>query len=46
MGQGSVPVGAWGFSLFQNVQTSSGAYESSYSVYTGGFFLGGIAAGL
>jgi len=46
MGQGSVLARACGFSLFQNVQTSSGAYKSSYSVYTGGFFLGGIAAGV
>jgi hypothetical protein len=40
IGQGSDPAGACGFSLFWNVQTSSGAYQSSYSVYTEAFLLG------
>jgi hypothetical protein len=33
------------FSLLHSVQTDSGAHPASYSMGTGGSFLGGIATG-
>jgi hypothetical protein len=35
------PVGVGNFSGHQNVQTDSGAHPASYTMGTGGFFLGG-----
>jgi len=41
----SVPRRGRGFSLFQNVQTGSGAHPSSYSVGTTSFFYEGKEGG-
>jgi len=40
-----VPTGAGNFSLHHRVQTGSGVHPTSYSMGTGGAFLGDEAAG-